>query len=165
MARGTVKWFNSQKGYGFIQPRGRRQRRVRPYFRCRESRPQRPQRGAGRRIRRSRRTRAKRRQKTSKFTADRAVRSDPVARSKTLIFDTATGYCFYSQYGVVQQAPMRQSCKGGFSCATRAPAGGIASKELKAKAQKRQSQEAPRASRDNPEIRQLVCECRAVDRD
>jgi cold shock protein len=21
MARGTVKWFNGQKGYGFIQPR------------------------------------------------------------------------------------------------------------------------------------------------
>jgi CspA family cold shock protein len=23
MARGTVKWFNSQKGFGFIQPEGR----------------------------------------------------------------------------------------------------------------------------------------------
>ena len=22
MARGTIKWFNSQKGYGFIQPQG-----------------------------------------------------------------------------------------------------------------------------------------------
>jgi CspA family cold shock protein len=22
MARGTVKWFNSQKGFGFIQPQG-----------------------------------------------------------------------------------------------------------------------------------------------
>ncbi len=22
MARGTLKWFNSQKGYGFIQPQG-----------------------------------------------------------------------------------------------------------------------------------------------
>jgi cold shock protein len=22
MARGTVKWFNSQKAYGFIQPQG-----------------------------------------------------------------------------------------------------------------------------------------------
>jgi cold shock protein len=22
MARGTVKWFNGQKGYGFIQPQG-----------------------------------------------------------------------------------------------------------------------------------------------
>ena len=31
MARGPVQWFNSQKGYGFIQPSGRRQGRFRPH--------------------------------------------------------------------------------------------------------------------------------------
>jgi 'Cold-shock' DNA-binding domain len=36
MARGTVKWFNSQKEYGFIQPQGGGKRCVCPYLGCRE---------------------------------------------------------------------------------------------------------------------------------
>ena len=31
-----MKWFNSQKGYGFIQDGGRRKRCFCPYFGCRE---------------------------------------------------------------------------------------------------------------------------------
>ena len=34
MARGTVKWFNSQKGYGFIQPQGGGKRFFCPYLGC-----------------------------------------------------------------------------------------------------------------------------------
>jgi hypothetical protein len=35
MANGTVKWFNATKGFGFIEPEGRPQGRVRPHFRRR----------------------------------------------------------------------------------------------------------------------------------
>src|SRR3984957_7907842 len=77
-------------------------------------------------------TRAKPRQKTSRFTADSDVRFDPVARSRPLASDPRSTYRFYCQYGVVQQAPIAES-RGRFFVRTRAPAGGIASKELKQK--------------------------------
>ena len=32
MAKGTVKWFNATKGFGFIQPGERLEGRVRPHL-------------------------------------------------------------------------------------------------------------------------------------
>jgi CspA family cold shock protein len=94
MARGTVKWFNSQKGYGFIQPEGGSKDvfvHISAVERAGLSGLNEGQIVEYEEVANKGKTRARRRQKTSRFTADRAVRSDPVARAKTLIFDTATG--------------------------------------------------------------------------
>ena len=53
MARGTVKWFNSQKGYGFISPRVAAKTCLSTSRRSREL-AERARRRAGRRIRGSR---------------------------------------------------------------------------------------------------------------
>jgi CspA family cold shock protein len=93
MARGTVKWFNSQKGYGFIQPEGG-SKDVFVHISAVE-------RAGLSGLNEGQVVEYEEVANKGKTSAEN-LKSDPVARSKTLIFDAATGHCFYCQYGVVQ---------------------------------------------------------------
>ena len=69
MAKGTVKWFNSQKGYEFIQPQTGGKDVFVHISAVREPASAVSMKGKSSNTRKSR-TRAKRQQKTSRFSAD-----------------------------------------------------------------------------------------------
>src|SRR5580700_11985169 len=99
MARGTVKWFNSQKGYGFIQPEGGSKDvfvHISAVERAGLSGLNEGQVVEYEEVAK----RAKRRLKTSKFNADKDLRSD---------------CCFIANTAPVNKAPIVEF-KGGFSC-------------------------------------------------